>query len=169
MKVLKHLVLSFSLLFLLIGPSFLPVPVSAQPGPLQGVWPYTFYNYTNAQTNTTITANGSSTYAVPGGVRFVSAFLTVIGTVSGTTPTLNVQLQLQDPQGQALYIAPNALISANCTATSCIQQISVGPTFSNTANVSAIGILTQNIKVVWTVGGTTPSFGGSYITLVWSN
>ena len=121
------------------------------------------------QTNATITATTTSAdITVPPGVRSVACFLTVTGTVSGTTPTLNCAVKLKDPQGQAQYVAPNALVSANCTATACIQEIMVGPAVQNTANVSAAGILGSIVQVVLTAGGTTPSFGGTYVTLLWN-
>ena len=37
------------------------------------------------------------------------------------------------------------------------------------ANVPATAILPTWVQVVLTAGGTTPSFGGVYATLVWSN
>ena len=120
--------------------------------------------------NATVTATTTSAdIPVPFGARSVACYLTVTGAVSGTTPTLNCAIKLKDPQGQALYLAPNALVSANCTATACIQEIMVGPAVQNTANVSAAGVLGSTVQAVLTVTGTTPSFAGAYVTLVWSS
>ena len=121
--------------------------------------------YTNTTlTSTTITGD----ILVPAGARTVALFMTVVGTVSGTTPTLNGQVKFKDPQGQAQYVNPGALVTSNCTATSCIQEVVYGPAFPTIANVSAPVILSTTVQVVLTLGGTTPSFGGTYVTLVFS-
>jgi len=123
----------------------------------------------NVYTNTTVTVTTTSAdIPVPAGARTVALFLTVVGTVSGTTPTLSAQVKQKDAQGQAQYVNPGALVTTNCTATSCIQEIVYGPAFPTIANVSAPVILSTIVQVVLTAGGTTPSFGGTYVTLVFS-
>ena len=141
----------------------------SQPGALQGIWSYTFYAISNVATNQTYTASPAAfSVTLPGGARFVQAILAVTGAVSGTTPTLNMAVQIVEPQSSSAF-APNSLVTTNCTATSCFAALELGPAVTNTANFSAMALLTSTIKILLTEGGTTPSFAGVYVTVIFSN
>jgi hypothetical protein len=101
--------------------------------------------------NQTVTTSGSAVFTGYGAAELVLV-INVTGTVSGTTPTLTFTVQEVDPGNQTTLI---------------------GPTFSGAA-ITAVGTQTITIptmvascvQVSWAVGGTTPSFGGVYATLV---
>lgn len=117
------------------------------------------------ESNATPTASGSATVAVPQGAISAMVVCSVTGTVSGTSPTLNISIQPRDPT--ASVQVGSALTSANITATSGSAVLVVGPTCPSVANISQPIILSPTVHVSWTLGGTTPSFGGTTISIIW--
>ncbi len=90
------------------------------------------------------TASGSAVVAESVG-EFREALVTLNCTAaSGTSPTLNVLLQTSDDGGVTWYNLPNAAFTQLTAVGSQVLQLNVP--FGDT------------LKVVWTIGGTTPSF-----------
>lgn len=79
-----------------------------------------------------------------------------IGTVSGTTPTAVFKLQGSADGGTTWYdIAGAATASITATGVSVLQ---VYPGVAAVANAAVSTVLPRTWRVVWTIGGTTPSF-----------
>jgi len=75
---------------------------------------------------------------------------------SGTTPTLDVKLQRQEPAGDAwLDIAGAVFVQATGTTT---DQLTVYPTMTAAANDVVREHIGGAFRAVATIGGTTPSF-----------
>jgi len=86
-----------------------------------------------------------------------------LGTVSGTTPTCVFKLQGSADGGTTWYDIPGA-VTASLTATG-VYGITVYPGIAVTAGTTTTGStatanmpLPRTWRVVWTIGGTTPSF-----------
>jgi hypothetical protein len=93
-------------------------------------------------TNQTITSNGSTSIInVPDYLHFL--VLIYVTAVSGTSPSLNVYLNVVDEQNNNQAV-PVASVT-NITST-------------GTYYISATNLPAGNINVSWTVGGTSPSF-----------
>ena len=91
--------------------------------------------------NQSITANGSSSNIDIGGYPYVFVFI-YVSSVSGTSPSLNVYLNVYDEvSGQSVSIAS----VANITST-------------GTYYISANGLAARYVNVSWVVSGTSPSF-----------
>lgn len=75
---------------------------------------------------------------------------------SGTTPTLDVLIQVKNPVTGA-YTDLSGVVFAQETTTGT-QVLTVYPGIAETANVSVNDILPAVFKAVATIGGTTPSF-----------
>lgn len=115
---------------------------------------------------TTLTANGNSggwsssnpNLAAALDLRFVDdlAVMVSIAAVSGTTPTLNVQLDVFDDQGN-LFTGMGKFAASLTTFGA--YSYSVGK--HNATQV----VLPMWGRVSWAVGGTTPSFSGVQISV----
>jgi hypothetical protein len=100
------------------------------------------YWSTTLLSNQTITSNGStSAINVPDYLHFL--VLIYVTAVSGTSPSLNVYLNVVDEQNNNQTV-PIASVT-NITST-------------GTYYISATNLPAANINVSWTVGGTSPSF-----------
>lgn len=89
------------------------------------------------------TTSGNSSSNTTGG-NYKTAVVTLNCTAfSGTTPTLNVKIQVSDDGGTTWYDLPNATFTQLTGTGSQAIQIN---TFGDT------------IRAAWTIGGTTPSF-----------
>lgn len=96
----------------------------------------------------TITANGQTAWFDGSDVSTIIGVLTVAGPVTGTTPTLDIVVETDDGAGGSI--------------------VSLGA-FTQKTGVSAaqrkvFNGVDQRYRFRWTVGGTTPSFGGVTIT-----
>ncbi|MFB6805478.1 hypothetical protein [Streptomyces sp. NPDC056387] len=83
----------------------------------------------------------------------------VAGTSTGTSPTLDVQLDLQDPDGNWYPQVAK------------VTQLTSAPNFTNVScglHIGGLGsmVLPQVCRVVWTLGGTNPVFPQASISLV---
>ncbi len=88
------------------------------------------------------TASGDSGSIETG--EYTQAFVTLNCTAaSGTTPTLNVQLQGSDDGGTTWYNIPNAAFTQLTAAGTGVLQLTNFPDF---------------IRAAYTIAGTTPSF-----------
>jgi len=117
-------------------------------------------------TNQTVTVTGNSgDIFVPARAQSVMLYAVASGAVSGTAPTLAFALAAKDLQLTTQYYT---LVTApNITATGGTALLIVGPVVSFVANIALPAIMPAIMRVLWTVTGTTPSFGGVYATLVW--
>lgn len=88
-----------------------------------------------------------------------------ITAASGTTPTLDVTVQRYDATSAKYVDLPGAAF-AQKTGTGT-DDLVIYPGIGETANRSVSDVLGEDYKVVWTIGGTTPSFtftlGAQYI------
>lgn len=122
-------------------------------------------SFANIKNNATLAASGSAILNVPIGVSSVELICAVTGAVTGTSPTLNISISGIEPVSGA---ATSAIVtSTNLTATGTSVYLVIGPAIAAAANISAPFVLPSQLKISWTTGGTTPSFGGVYITAMW--
>lgn len=101
------------------------------------------------------TANGSAAFDNQIGARGIHCVLDITA-ASGTTPTLDVKLQRFDPTSGKYVDLPGAAFAQKTAAGT--SDLTIYPGIAETANVSVSDVLTENLKAVWTIGGTTPSF-----------
>lgn len=91
----------------------------------------------------TVTGNGSTVNTLPRQVNWVSAdgrVLINVTAVTGTSPTLVVNLQCVSEAGTAYTLASSASITV--TGVSTVQ----------------VPDMCESMRAAWTIGGTTPSF-----------
>lgn len=110
-------------------------------------------------TSTTLTASGNSGPINIGSVCDLWLPVYVAGTSTGTNPTLDVQLDVQDPDGHWFPQVAK------------VTQLTSAPNFTNVAcglHIGGLGsmVLPQWCRVTWTVGGTNPVFPQASISLV---
>ena len=95
---------------------------------------------------TTITANGNSGSLAVGAYRELALDITV-SAVSGTSPTLNFVLNRIGANGNAYAVWTGAQLTA-----AGVQSASIGAGLAINVSFGATA------ELVWTVGGTSPSF-----------
>jgi hypothetical protein len=110
---------------------------------------------------TTLAANGNSGTTPINliGVTDVWLAVFVAGTSTGTTPTLDVQLDVQDPDGNWF---PQAAKITQMTSAPNSAAVSAGLHIAATGSM----VLPLYGRVAWTVGGTSPVFPGASISLI---
>lgn len=110
---------------------------------------------------TTLSASGNSGSTTPISLREVTDVwlaVFVAGTSTGTSPTLDVQLDVQDADGNwFLQVAKTTQITAGPGSSS----VSCGLHIASTGSM----VLPRYCRVAWTLGGTTPVFPKSSISL----
>lgn len=125
-----------------------------------------------ARGNTAVTAEVSSAKVASGNSAAVTnhsargaVFFINVSAVSGTTPTLAVRVQMQDPVGSGWVDIPGA-VTASITGVSLVA-LAVYPGATVAANAAVSYPLPRNYRLAWTIGGTSPSFtfsvGAQYI------
>ncbi len=106
-------------------------------------------------TGTTITNNSAN-----GVLLFINASV-----VSGTTPTLVVRLQVQDPVSALWVDVPGAATASITAVSTTLLTVAAGVT--PVANAAVSFPVPRTYRVAWVIGGTTPSFtfsvGAQYI------
>lgn len=114
----------------------------------------------------TATGNGATQTNVGNKGVFISI---ILGTVSGTTPTCIFKVQGSADAGTTWHDIPGA-VTASLVATGNFgvsiypgQVVTAGATTTNT-QATANGVLPRTWRMVWTIGGTTPSFAITSIT-----
>jgi hypothetical protein len=119
-----------------------------------------------AAASAAVTATGNNgSIAVPD--RAVGVHLVLdITAVSGTNPTLDVKLQRYDP-ASAKWVDLTSAAWAQKTGTGT-SDLTVYPGIAETANLSVSDVMTEELRIVWTIGGTaTPTFtfsiGGTWL------
>ena len=120
--------------------------IIAAPGPI-----FQDPNQQAIHSDQTVTTSGNNVLTGYG-VSEVSLFINVTQAPSGTTPTLQYQIQEVDP-GDGVTVIGNIATSTLITAPG-IQRITLESTFGG------------SIRVSWTVTGAGASFPGVYATLV---
>lgn len=110
--------------------------------------------------STTETATGQSATINARGFKGASFYLDVTA-AGGTSPTLDLTIEVYDPVGDAWHAIPGAAF-AQATAVST-QRLVVYPGVAETANVSVSDVLGRSYRFVWTIGGTTPTFTFSIV------
>lgn len=101
----------------------------------------------------TATANGTTITNASG--RGAMFYVNVTA-ASGTTPTLVVQLQVQDPVSLS-WIDISGAATAAITGTG-LSMLTVAPGISEAANTKVSQGLPRTYRFRWTIGGTSPSF-----------
>jgi hypothetical protein len=138
------------------------------------------YNNYNTTTGDTGTKTASFSGATQTNYNARGAYITVLcGTVSGTSPTLNAQLQWSPDAGTTWINIGSA--SGNATATGNTIVFQVGAlnwsvagatpaalTTGGTVTVQLNALLPRTWRLNYTVGGTTPSFAitGVYVNYI---
>jgi len=119
----------------------------------------------------TATGNGATQTNV--GYKGISLVI-AMGAVTGTTPTCVIKMQSSVDGGTNWVDIPGAT-TASLTATGVWgidlypgQAVTAGTTTTGT-KATASGILPRTWRVVWTIGGTTPSFTITSITFNYIN
>jgi hypothetical protein len=87
----------------------------------------------------------------------------VTGTPTGTTPTLDVGLDIQDPDGNWY---PAVAKITQLTTTAGRGSAYAGLHMPNVASTSAALVLPNTGRVTWTLGGTTPVYPQTSICLI---
>lgn len=111
------------------------------------------------------TATGNSDpINVPGDCKGFHAVLN-ISSASGTSPTLDVKVQRFDAiSSQWVDLPGGALAQKTATGT---DDLTIYPGIAETNNRSVSDVIGEEVRFVWTIGGTTPSFtftiGGTWI------
>lgn len=85
----------------------------------------------------------------------IMLFLSITA-ASGTTPTLDVKLQAKDPTSGTYIDVPGAAFAQKTAAGT--DSLVIYPGVAATANRSVSTVLPNLWRLVWTIGGTTPSF-----------
>lgn len=101
------------------------------------------------------TSGNSATLNVPGDCVGVHIVLDITA-ASGTTPTLDVRVQRFDYLSQKWIDLPSAAF-AQKTGTGT-DDLVIYPGVAETANRSVSDVIGKEIRLAWTIGGTTPSF-----------
>lgn len=96
----------------------------------------------------TITANGQTAWFDGSDISTILGILAVAGPVTGTTPTLDVVCETDDGAGGS--IRSLGAFTQKTAITAAERKVFNG--------------VDQRYRFRWTVGGTTPSFGGVTIT-----
>lgn len=110
----------------------------------------------------TITANGNGAAVYAGADRLIEAELRVAGAVSGTTPTLDIKFQ-SSVDGSTSWADIGTAFPQRTAS-----DISGGGAVPGTGP-NRVGLMVPTgrpyIRIVKTVGGTTPSFGAVSVLL----
>jgi hypothetical protein len=97
----------------------------------------------SAESSAARTANGNSASALTNASGRNAHFIVNVSAVSGTTPSLTVRVQTQDPVSSNWVDLPSA-------ASSAITTVST--------NLFTVSNLPRTYRLAWTITGTTPSF-----------
>ncbi len=97
----------------------------------------------SAEASAARTASGNSAAAITNGSGRNAHFIVNVSAVSGTSPTLVVRVQVQDPVSLGWVDLPGAV---------------TGTISSTGATLLTVSNLPRTYRFAWTIGGTTPSF-----------
>jgi hypothetical protein len=103
-----------------------------------------------------VTATGNSAeFERPFNMKGAHIFVDVTA-VSGTAPTMTVQLQAKDPNSNN-WIDVNGAVTASITNNG-LRLLSVNPGEALVANQVVPRVMPRFWRLRWVLGGTTPSF-----------
>jgi hypothetical protein len=119
------------------------------------------WNLKGSGISPTLSASGNSGTTPINLIAVTDVWLAVFvaGTSTGTTPTLDVQLDVQDPDGNwILQVAK-------------VTQLTSAPNYSTASaglHIASTGSMVLPLygRVTWTLGGTTPVFPNASISLI---
>jgi len=119
--------------------------------------------FENIELNATVKASGAVAATVNGAdqtlpnqtIKGVRIYLDITA-VSGTSPTLDVKLQTKDPVS-GKYFDMAGVTFAQKTGTGQ-GELTVYPGIAETGNTTVSDVLSRVWRLVYTLGGTTPSF-----------
>lgn len=123
------------------------------------------WNLTGSNAPQTLSASGNSG-ATPINLIDISDVwlaVNVTGTPTGTTPTLDVGLDVQDPDGNWY---PTVVKITQLTTSAGQGRAYAGLHMPNVTTTSAGLVLPSYGRVTWTLGGTTPVYPQTSIALV---
>lgn len=120
--------------------------------------PRGLFNLVDTGQGTTLSASGSSQRISLEEVCDLWLAVYVNGTSTGTTPTLDVQLDVQDADGHWL---PQVAKIAQITTTPGYASISAGLHIAGNGSM----VLPHWCRITWTLGGTTPVYPQTSICL----
>lgn len=123
----------------------------------------TLWTLSGSGLGTTLTASANSGPISVGSVADLWLAVAVTGTPTGTSPTLDVALDVQDPDGNWY---PAVAKIGQLTTTAGRGTAYAGLHMPNVTSTSAALVLPQWCRVAWTLGGTTPGYPGASISLV---
>jgi hypothetical protein len=111
-------------------------------------------------TGTTLTASGNSSTATAPTIdlRYVSSLwlaVEVTGTPGGTTPTLDVYLDVRDAAGN--WFTQVAHATPQITGTAATAQVSIGLHLPAGTGMAPM-VLPESGRVSWVLSGTNPSY-----------
>ncbi|NUP39519.1 MAG: hypothetical protein HOY76_21530 [Streptomyces sp.] len=123
------------------------------------------WNLSDSGTPKTLSGAGSANSGVINLVDISDVWLavTVVGTPTGTTPTLDVGLDVQDPDGNWY---PTVAKIPQLTTSAGRGSAFVGLHMPNATTTSAAFVLPSYGRVTWTLGGTNPVYPQTSIALV---
>lgn len=106
--------------------------------------------------STARTTSGTADIAFEGGLTVGVMLFLDISARSGTAPTLDVKVQVKDPvSGNFVDIPSAAFAQKNAVGT---DTLVIHPRATAASNRVAAHPITSPFRVVYTIGGTTPSF-----------
>lgn len=123
------------------------------------------WNLTGSGTSTTLSGAGSANSGAINLIDISDVWLavTVAGTPTGTTPTLDVGLDVQDPDGNWY---PTVAKITQLTTSAGRGSAYAGLHMPNVASTSAALVLPSYGRVTWTLGGTNPVYPQTSIALM---
>jgi hypothetical protein len=123
------------------------------------------WNLTDGATPKTLSGVGSANSGSINLIDISDVWLavTVVGTPTGTSPTLDVGLDVQDPDGNWY---PTIAKIAQITGSAGRGSAFVGLHMPNVASTSAAFVLPSFGRVTWTLGGTNPVYPQTSIALM---
>lgn len=123
----------------------------------------TLWTLSGSGLGSTLSASGNSGLVSVGAVADVWLAVTVTGTPTGTTPTLDVGIDVQDPDGNWY---PGVAKITQLTTSAGRGTAYAGLHMPVVASTSAALVLPEWCRVSWTLGGTSPVYPGTSISLV---
>ncbi|MFF7881054.1 hypothetical protein ACH40F_07745 [Streptomyces sp. NPDC020794] len=123
------------------------------------------WNLSSAGTaSTTISASGNSGAITCEGATDLGLMVNVTGAPTGTAPTLDVQIDIQDPDGNWY---PSIAKITQLTTAAGRGTAYLGLHMPNVASSSAALVLPHWCRVTWTLGGTAgPTYPQTSIALI---
>lgn len=122
------------------------------------------WNLSASGQSTTLTATGNSSTIHIAGATDLALMVTVAGTPTGTTPTLDVQIDIQDADGNWY---PAIAKITQLTTTAGTGRAYAGLHMPNVASTSTAVVLPHYCRITWTIGGTAgPTYPQTSISLV---